>query len=69
MKVEGKEKREWLHNDYPASRGLSLAWLLACTKLLVSLVTIIPYHNDTLRAEVTLRAGASLLHRAGFNSF
>ena len=26
-KVEGKGKRDWLHNDYPASRGLSLAWL------------------------------------------
>ena len=26
-RVEGKGKRDWLHNDYPASRGLSLAWL------------------------------------------
>ena len=40
-KVEGKGKRDWLHNDYPASRGLSLAWLLACTKSLASLVTVV----------------------------
>ena len=47
-KVEGKGKRDWLHNDYPASRGLSLAWLLACTKSLASLVTIILFEQKFL---------------------
>ena len=52
-KVEGKGKRDWLHNDYPVSRGLSIS----CMAFSVYEVVGVACHNHTLRAEVSLLHG------------
>ena len=51
-KVEGKGKRDWLHNDYPASRGLSLLHGFFEYE-----VVGVACHNHTPRAEVSLLHG------------